>query len=78
MARAPTSTTAPIGFIVVMADGKRQYWRYTSEDTGAGRPEDLVVTELAAGRDAARPDLDAQWYRPDVLNKRLAVLRRVT
>jgi hypothetical protein len=65
------------GFIVVMADDKRQYWRYTSEDTGAGRPEDLVVTELAAGQ-TPQPDLEAQWYKPDVLNKRLAVLRRVT
>jgi hypothetical protein len=41
------------GFVVVMADGKRQYWRYTSEDTGAGRPEDLVVTDLAAGETPA-------------------------
>jgi len=35
------------------------------------------VTDLAAG-ETPRPDLEAQWYRPDVLNKRLAVLRRVT
>ena len=65
------------GFILVMADGRRLYWRFTSEDTGAGRPEDLEVSELAAG-ETPRPDLEAQWYRPDVLNKRLAVLRRVT
>ena len=64
------------GFIVIMADGHRQYWRYTSEDTGAGRPEDLVVTELEAG-EIPSPDLDAHWYRPDALNKRLAVLRRL-
>jgi hypothetical protein len=65
------------GFIVIMADGKRQYWRYTSEDTGAGRPEDLVVTDLAAG-ETPPSEFGAEWYMPDVLNKRLAVLRRVT
>ena len=36
-----------------------------------------MVTELAAGQ-TPQPDLEAQWYKPDVLNKRLAVLRRVT
>jgi hypothetical protein len=63
------------GFIVVMADGRRLYWRYTSEDTGAGRPEDLVVSELGA---AEMPRGDAPWSRPETLNKRLAVLRRLT
>ena len=37
------------GFIIVMADGRRLYWRYTAEDTGAGRPEDLEVSELGCG-----------------------------
>jgi hypothetical protein len=63
------------GFILVMADGKRLYWRYTSEDTGAGRPEDLVVTDLAPRE---IPEGDAPWVRPEVLNKRLAVLKRLT
>lgn len=63
------------GFIVLMADGRRLYWRYTSEDTGAGRPEDLVVSELAPGE---VPPGDAPWTRPETLNKRLAVLRRLT
>jgi hypothetical protein len=63
------------GFIVLMADGRRVYWRYTSEDTGAGRPEDLVITELAAGE---VPEGDAPWSQPETLNKRLAVLRRLT
>ena len=62
------------GFILVMAGGQRLYWRYTSEDTGAGRPEDLVVTELAPGE---MPAGDGPWYRPDALNRRLAVLRRL-
>ena len=61
------------GFIIVMVDGRRLYWRYTSEDTGAGRPEDLEVTELAPGE---MPPGD--WQRPDALNRRLAVLRRLT
>lgn len=65
------------GFVVVLADGKRQYWRYTSEDTGAGRPEDLVVSDLAAG-ERPQPEFDAEWYQPEVLNRRLAVLRRLT
>src|SRR4026207_507954 len=34
------------GFSLVRADGRRLYWRFTSEDTGAGRPEDLEVSEL--------------------------------
>lgn len=59
------------GFILVMTDGRRLYWRYTSEDTGAGRPEDLEVTELAAGQVPA-----GDWSRPDRLNARLKVLRR--
>jgi hypothetical protein len=63
------------GFILLMADGKRLYWRYTSEDTGAGRPEDLVVTELAADE---VPKGNAPWARPELLNKRLAVLKRLT
>jgi hypothetical protein len=62
------------GFILVMADGQRLYWRYTSEDTGGGRPEDLVVTELAAGE---VPEGDAAWSRPELLNKRLGVLKRL-
>jgi len=65
------------GFILAMADGRRVYWRYTSEDAGAGRPEDFEATELAAGETPAPPD-DAAWSRPDLLNKRLAVLRRLT
>jgi hypothetical protein len=65
------------GFILVMADGQRLYWRYTSEDSEAGRPEDLEVTELAAGQVPA-PDTEARWYRPDRLNAQLAVLRRFT
>jgi hypothetical protein len=62
------------GFILAMTDGRRLYWRYTSEDTGAGRPEDLIVTELAPGE---MPRGDAPWRRPELLNKRLAVLRRL-
>jgi hypothetical protein len=62
------------GFILAMADGRRLYWRYTSDDPGAGRVEDLVVTELAAGE---VPVGDAPWSRPELLNKRLAVLRRL-
>ena len=62
------------GFILVMADGKRLYWRYTAEDTGAGRPEDLVVSELAPGE---VPEGEAPWVKPDRLNERLAVLRRL-
>ena len=65
------------GFILLMANGQRLYWRYTSEDTEAGRPEDLEVTELAAG-EIPVPDTEARWYRPDQLNARLAVLRRFT
>jgi hypothetical protein len=63
------------GFILAMADGRRLYWRYTSDDPGAGRVEDLVVSELAAGE---MPEGEAPWVRPDLLNKRLAVLRRVS
>jgi hypothetical protein len=63
------------GFILVMADGRRLYWRYTSEDTGAGRPEDLEATDLAPGE---VPEADAPWSKPETLNRRLAVLRRVT
>jgi hypothetical protein len=59
------------GFILMMADGQRLYWRFTLEDAGAGRPEDLVVAELAPGE---RPAAD--WHRPDQLNERLKVLRR--
>jgi hypothetical protein len=63
------------GFILAMADGRRLYWRYTSDDAGAGRVEDLEVTELAPGE---TPESDAPWVRPDALNARLAVLRRLT
>jgi hypothetical protein len=63
------------GFILVMVDGQRLYWRYTSEDCGAGRPEDLVVSPLAPGE---VPPGDAPWSRPEQLNRRLTVLRRVT
>jgi hypothetical protein len=62
------------GFVLTMADGRRLHWRYTAEDAGAGRPEDLVVSELAPGE---MPD-GGGWHRPDALNKRLAVLRRLT
>ena len=55
-----------------MADGRRLYWRYTSDDPGAGRVEDLQVTELAAGE---MPEGEAPWVKPDRLNERLAVLR---
>ena len=65
------------GFIIVMADGRRLYWLYTAEDTGAGRPEDLEAIELAAGEMPSPPG-GASWYRPDLLNKRLAVLKRLT
>jgi hypothetical protein len=60
------------GFVLAMADGRRLYWRYTTDDAGAGRPEDLEVSELAPGE---MPPGD--WYRPDALNRRLAVLRRL-
>jgi hypothetical protein len=63
------------GFILAMADGRRLYWLYTSEDAGAGRPEDLEVRELQPGE---KPDAGGAWSRPDALNKRLAVLRRLT
>jgi hypothetical protein len=63
------------GFIVVMADGRRLYWRFTAGDAGAGRPEDLEVTELQPGE---MPPADGPWSKPDLLNKRLAVLRRLT
>lgn len=63
------------GFILVMADGERQYWRYTSEDTGSGRPEDLVVGDLAPGE---VPEADVPWAKPETLNRRLAMLRRLT
>jgi hypothetical protein len=63
------------GFILVMADGRRLYWRYTAEDTGAGRPEDLEVRDLEPGE---MPEADAPWSKPETLNKRLAVLRRLT
>jgi hypothetical protein len=59
------------GFILAMADGRRLHWRYTSEDTGAGRPEDLVVTELKPGE---TPPGD--WQRPEQLNERLKGLKR--
>ena len=62
------------GFILVMADGRRLYWRYTSEDTGAGRPEDLVASELAPGE--CRKAMPPGSGRGS--NKRLAVLRRLT
>jgi hypothetical protein len=65
------------GFILLMANGQRLYWRYTSEDTEAGRPEDLVVTELAPGEMPAS-ETEARWYTPDRLNAQLAVLRRFT
>jgi hypothetical protein len=61
------------GFVLAMADGRRLYWRYTAGDAGAGRPEDLVESELAPGEMPA-----GDWHRPDALNKRLAVLRRLT
>lgn len=59
------------GFILAMADGRRLHWRYTSDDPGAGRAEDLVVTELAAGEIP-----DGHWRRPERLNERLKVLKR--
>jgi hypothetical protein len=62
------------GFILAMADGRRLYWRYTSDDPGAGRVEDLQVTELAADE---MPEGEAPWVKPDRLNERLAVLRRL-
>jgi hypothetical protein len=62
------------GFILAMADGRRLYWRFVCEDAGAGRPEDLEVSELGPGE---IPPADAPWSAPDALNKRLAVLRRV-
>ena len=43
----------------------------------AERPEDLVVTTLA-GDERPAPDVEAEWFRPDRLNARLAVLRRFT
>lgn len=61
------------GFILAMADGRRLYWRFTAGDAGAGRPEDLVVSELLPGE---IPPADAPWSRPDALNRRLKVLRR--
>lgn len=64
------------GFVLAMADGRRLYWRYISDDAGAGRPEDLEIAELADGEVPALPD-GAQWYRPDDLNRRLKILRRV-
>ena len=63
------------GFLLAMADGRRLYWRYTAEDIGAGRPEDLVVSELQPGE---TPPSDAAWSKPETLNLHLAVLRRVT
>ncbi len=63
------------GFVVLMADGRRLYWRYTSEDTGAGRPEDLEVSDLEPGE---TPPADGEWSKPETLNRRLAVLRRLT
>ena len=63
------------GFVLLMADGRRLYWRYTSEDAEAGRPEDLEVSELAMG-DMPAAETEARWYRPDRLNAQLAVLRR--
>jgi hypothetical protein len=63
------------GFVLLMADGQRLYWRYTSEDAEAGRAEDLAVTELPAG-ELPPPDVEARWFRPERLNARLAVLRR--
>jgi hypothetical protein len=65
------------GFILQMANGRRLYWRYTSEDSGAGRPEDLAVTDLAAGEMPAS-EAEARWYSPDRLNAQLTVLRRFT
>jgi hypothetical protein len=63
------------GFLLVMADGRRLYWLYTSEDAEAGRPEDFDVVELADGEMPPAPD-GARWYVPARLNKRLAVMRR--
>ena len=65
------------GFILLMADGRRLYWRYTSEDAEAGRPEDFEVTALAADETPV-PETEAGWYRPDRLNAQLAMLRRLT
>lgn len=59
------------GFILAMTDGRRLYWRYTSDDPDAGRIEDLEETELAASE---RPP--GNWYRPDRLNRHLEVLQR--
>ena len=63
------------GFILAMADGRRLYWLYTSDDAEAGRPEDFDSVELAAGETPSAPD-DARWYDPARLNQRLAVMRR--
>ena len=65
------------GFILLMANGQRLYWRYTSGDPEAGRIEDLEVTELAS-EEMPASDAEAPWYRPDRLNAQLAVLRRFT
>jgi hypothetical protein len=65
------------GFVLLMATGRRLYWRYISEDAEAGRPEDLEVTELAAG-EMPESETEAHWYRPDRLNAQLTVLRRFT
>jgi hypothetical protein len=63
------------GFVLVMADGRRLYWLYTSDDAEAGRPEDFDSVELTAGETPRAPD-DARWYDPAPLNKRMAVMRR--
>jgi hypothetical protein len=63
------------GFVLAMADGRRVYLLYTSDDAEAGRPEDFDSVELAAGETPRAPD-DARWYDPARLNQRLAVMRR--
>jgi hypothetical protein len=65
------------GFLLAMADGRRLLWLYVAEDAEAGRAEDLEVAELAPGETPPLPD-GVQWYRPERLNERLALLRRVT
>jgi hypothetical protein len=63
------------GFVLAMADGRRLYWLYTSDDAEAGRPEDFDSVELAAGETPTAPE-GARWYDPARLNGRLAVMRR--
>jgi len=63
------------GFVLAMADGRRLYWLYVSDDAGAGRPEDLEIVELTPGETPV-PPASAHWYDSVSLNRRLAVMRR--